>query len=415
MRLLHTADWHLGATLGVVSRDAEHRLFLNRLLDVLESERVDALLIAGDVFDAANPPATAQRLYYDFLAGCRARLPNLDVVVIGGNHDSAGRLDAPADLLSAFNVRVVGGVPRRDDQSLDVERLLAPLTDAAGEIAAWCVAMPFIRPFDAGAAEDFIRGVTALYDAGFAAARQKRRPGQALVAMGHAFMVGGAVSDTERAIQRGNLDALPAELFPADVAYVALGHLHKAQSVAGREHVRYSGSPLPLSVTERNYAHQVVLVDVDGERAARITPLHIPRARQLRRIPEHGAGTLREILEALRQLPPQPDGDGFLPPLVEVHVRLDQPQPTLKADIDEAVRDKAVEIVAIQVAYPQRSDAAPTDAPHQSLRDMQPSEVFRRCYQAKYDDEPPPALRDAFQKLLEQAQQEHAPEAAPSS
>lgn len=415
MRLLHTADWHLGATLGVVSRDAEHVCFLNWLVGVLESEGVDALLIAGDVFDAANPPATAQRLYYNFLAECRARLPNLDVVVIGGNHDSPGRLDAPADLLSAFNVRVVGGVPRRDDQKLDVERLSAPLTDAAGETAAWCVAMPFIRPFDVGAAEDFIQGATALYAAGFDAARRKRRPGQALIAMGHAFMVGGEVSDTERTIQRGNLDALPAGLFPADVAYVALGHLHKAQRVAGCEHVRYSGSPLPLSMAERNYRHQVVLVDLDGERAARIAPLPIPRARQLRRIPEHGAAPLKEILENLRQLPSGSDGDGDSPPLVEVHVRLDQPQPTLKADIDEAVRDKAVEIVAIQVAYPQRSDAAPTDVPHQSLRDMQPSDVFCQCYQAKYAGEPPQALRDAFQKLLEQAQQEHAPEAAPSS
>ncbi|MCS7078885.1 MAG: exonuclease SbcCD subunit D C-terminal domain-containing protein [Chloracidobacterium sp.] len=409
MRLLHTADWHLGATLGVVSRDAEQACFLDWLLGVLERERVDALLIAGDVFDAANPPAAAQRLYYDFLAKCRARLPKLDVVVIGGNHDSAGRLDAPADLLAAFNVRVVGGVPRRGDKTLDFERLLVPLTNTNGEVAAWCVAMPFVRPFDVGASGDLVQGVMALYAECFDVARQKRQAGQALVAMGHAFMVNGKVSDTERAIQRGNLDALPVELFPPDVAYVALGHLHRAQRVAGKKHVRYSGSPLPLSMNERHYKHRVVLVDLDGERV-RITPLPIPRARDLHRIPKQGAAPLQVILEALRQLPQKSDDDGRLPPLVEVHVAVDQPQPTLKADIDKAVEDKAVEIVAIHVAYPQRGDTPPADAPIQNLHDLQPSDVFLRCYRTKYKDEPPPALCNAFRELLEQTQRECAPE-----
>ncbi|OYT72750.1 MAG: exonuclease sbcCD subunit D [Chloracidobacterium sp. CP2_5A] len=414
MRLLHTSDWHLGATLGVVSRDAEHERFLKWLLGILASERVDALLIAGDIFDAASPPATAQRLYYDFLAQCHAQLPKLDVVIIGGNHDSAGRLDAPADLLNAFRVRVIGGVPRQASKSLDLDRLLVPLTDANGETAAWCVAMPFIRPFDVSASESFIQGVTALYAECFDAADRKRQPGQALVAMGHAFMVGGAVSDTERSIQRGNLDALPVELFRDDVAYVALGHLHKAQVVAGRECIRYSGSPLPLSLTERNYRHQVVVVDLDGERIAGVTPLSVPRARHLQRIPEQGAALLQDALNALRQLPDQADDQNRLPPLVAVHVQLNQPQPTLKADIDSAAEGKWAEIIAIQATYPQQDGAPLAAALNQNLPDRQPSDVFRQCYQAKYDGEPPPSLQKAFATLLEQVQQEPPPETLPS-
>ena len=415
MRLLHTSDWHLGATLGVIARDAEHRRFLDWLLDALERERVDALLIAGDIFDAANPPATAQRLYYEFLAQCRARLPRLKVVVIGGNHDSAGRLDAPAGLLGALNIHVVGGVPRRDDKSLDFDRLLIPLTDAAGDIAAWCVAMPFIRPFDIGAAADFIAGVRALYGACFDATRCRRQAGQALVAMGHAFMLGGAVSDTERAIQRGNLDALPADVFPDDVAYVALGHLHRAQTVAGRERIRYSGSPLPLSMTERRYESQVVLVDLDGERAE-VRPLPIPRARDLQRIPESDALPLEEVLEALRRLPQPTDQDSPLPPLVEVHVRLDRPEPTLKAKIDKALEGKRAELIAIRAAYPQRGDAPLAVVPVQNALDIPPSDIFRRCYQAQYPGKlPPTELCDAFNALVEQVQQQVPPEGLPSS
>ncbi|NPC81309.1 exonuclease subunit SbcD, partial [Pyxidicoccus fallax] len=101
MRLLHTSDWHLGHTLYDVSREAEHAAFLDWLLETLEAESVDALLVAGDIFDTANPSAEAQAAWYHFVARARRRLPRLDVVVIGGNHDSAARLDAPDPLFAA--------------------------------------------------------------------------------------------------------------------------------------------------------------------------------------------------------------------------------------------------------------------------------------------------------------------------
>ncbi|MFP2913001.1 exonuclease subunit SbcD, partial [Pyxidicoccus sp. 3LFB2] len=147
MRLLHTSDWHLGHTLYDVSREAEHAAFLDWLLETLEAQAVDALLVAGDIFDTANPSADAQAAWYHFVARARRRMPRLDVVVIGGNHDSAARLDAPDPLFAALGVRVVGGLPRTRGE-LELERLLVPLHDAKGRVGAWVAAVPYLRPAD---------------------------------------------------------------------------------------------------------------------------------------------------------------------------------------------------------------------------------------------------------------------------
>lgn len=412
MRLLHTSDWHLGITLGEYSRDEEHRHFLKWLLDTLKSQQVDALLVAGDVFDTSNPPATAQRLYYDFLAECRDNLPGLHIVIIGGNHDSAGRLDAPAKVLNRFQVHVVGGLTTSDGQ-LNFERLCVPLKNKAGDIAAWCVAVPFIRPFDVSATTDFQQGVQTRYAEAFAAARQKRQPGQALIAMGHAFMVGGTVSDTERPIQRGHLDALPVEIFPNDVAYVALGHLHKAQTVAKQWHVRYSGSPLPLSFTERNYEHQVVLVELKGDRAKNIETIPIPRKRELLRIPPTAAAEpLKEVLDQLRQLPAATSDTDKLPPLVEVHVRLDHPQPTLKNDVAQGLNGVWAELARIETHWPAAGNSSPdalATTDNATLKPEDPEAMFRACYRATHKKDPSKDLCDTFHLLLEETRQKSSP------
>jgi len=410
MRLLHTSDWHLGIALGGYLREQEHRRFLAWLLDTLRNQSVDALLITGDIFDAANPPAAAQRLYYDFLAGCHAALPALDIVIIGGNHDSAGRLDAPAELLNRFRVHVVGGFASQSDGKPNFERMLVPLTDAKGDVAAWCVAVPFLRPSDVRLAEDFRQGAQVLYAQLFEDARQRRQPGQAIIATGHAFMVGGQVSDTERPIECGGLYALPPDIFPEDVAYVALGHLHRAQCVANHPNVRYSGSPLPLSFAERDYAHQVVLIELEGERAVRIEPLPIPRVRDLLRVPRQGAAPLAAVLDELRQLPTAPTAPDKLPPLVEVYVQLDRPQPTLKDDIERALTGAWAELARIELAYPQ---PAGTTSPGGRSPDIHashtPEAMFRACYRAKHGSDPPEALEQAFHTLLQETLQNMTP------
>ena len=275
MRLLHTSDWHLGHTLHEASREEEHAAFLEWLLDTIEERDVDALLVTGDIFDSSNPPASAQRSWYRFLVAAGQRRPGLRVVAIAGNHDSAARLEAPREVLAALDVTVVGELPRVDGR-LDPERLLVPLSDRDGVRRAWVAAVPYLRPSDlaglpgAGDDEGEALGVdpkatrvAAVYAEAAAAARRKKRDGEAIVLTGHLYAAGTKLSElSERKIQKGNLEAVSLDAFDEDVAYVALGHLHLAQMVGGRENVRYAGSPIPLALSEAGYRHEVVLVEL---------------------------------------------------------------------------------------------------------------------------------------------------------
>lgn len=413
MRFIHTSDWHLGQMLHDRSREEEHRRFLAWLLDRLAEERADALIVAGDVFDNANPYASAQRMYYRFLADCRSRLPALDVVVVGGNHDSPSRLDAPADLLGAFGVTVVGGLPRRADRTVDFDRLVRPLTDASGKTAAWVVAMPFLRPADLSSeseteTEDVetvedraTAGIRKLYDLVFAHARRRRVPGQAIIATGHCFMVGGEVSKlSEREIQRGNQEAFPADIFPDDAAYVALGHLHKAQRVGGRDSVRYCGSPIPLAMSEKDYRHQVLLVELDGETCADIRELPVPRTRRLFVVPETPA-TLDAVLTKLDEL--ELDEEEDVPPLVEARVLLENPQPNVARTVRDALAEKNVEVVKVQVTYSGTGRGLADDLPSTNLGDLSPEDVFLRRFQKFYAGDGADELLDAYRELLDLA------------
>lgn len=463
LRILHTSDWHLGHTLHDLGREQEHAAFLHFLLEVIREHRVDALLIAGDIFESANPPASAQATWYDFLARAHARFPGLDIVVIGGNHDSAARLDAPKPLLDGLaspvrgsgRVHVVGGLPRKEDGHLDLARLIVPLRAGDSErAAAWVAAVPFLRPADLPRVEEdaprfvddvLIDGVWRTYDEVLRAARKRREPGQALIAMGHCYMSGSEVSElSERKVLGGNQHALPAELFPQDVAYVALGHLHLAQEV-GRANVRYSGSPIPLSLRERSYEHQVVLVDLDGERFVRARSIPVPRRVHILRVPEVGAESLATVLEELALLdedtdrveagpvvPSAPAQQAILPlpgpitldleepaetnalgpppgtkgapldrPLLEVQVRLLEPDPSLRRTIEAALEGKRARLVKLGVSYVEVERDTPSLPPEQHLRELAPEEVFARCFAATFDAEPSDDLLAAFHELVD--------------
>jgi len=412
MRLLHTSDWHLGHTLYDTTREAEHAAFLAWLLDTLEAQRVEALLVAGDIFDTSNPSAEAQAAWYRFVAQARRRCPTLDIVVIGGNHDSAARLDAPQPLLSALDVRVVGGLTR-PGEGLELERLVVPLHDARGEVRAWVAAVPYLRPADlpslsAEEGDPLIEGVRAVYADVLEGARARRAPGQALVAMGHCYMVGTELSElSERRILGGNQHALPVDLFPEDVAYAALGHLHKAQRVGGREGVRYSGSPLPLSLSERAYAHQVLLVELDGERLGSVTSLPVPRVAEMLRVPASGEGSLEAVVKALQALPPAEEGlPDWRRPFLEVCVELPRPEPALRRQVETALEGKAARLVKLTPRYTGVGQALAEVHPGPSLKERTPEDVFRARYARYYAGPPEPPLLEAFHLLLTQVQED---------
>jgi exonuclease SbcD len=410
LRLLHTSDWHLGHTLHDQSRRYEHARFLGWLLDQLEAEQVDVLLVAGDVFDTANPSAEAQQTLYHFLAAARVRVAALDIIVVGGNHDSAARLDAPDPLLRALNIRVVGGL-HREGGRIDHERMLVPVRGSGGAVEGWVVAVPFLRVFelpDADGEDPLIEGVRRVYAEAIEAARAKRQPGQAIVALGHCYMTGTALSElSERRVLGGNQHALPADIFPEDVAYVALGHLHRAQRVGGREGVRYSGSPIPLSLTEASYRHQVCIVEIEGERLVGVRELPVPRAVPILKIPEGGPRELDEVLRLLEALPPFAEGLGEGErPYLEVEVAMPRPEPSMRRRIEEAVAGKAARLLRIGVQLEGSGRALVEVFANRSLTELQPEQVFRECYRRIYAGDPPPDLLEAFSDLEERVHAE---------
>ncbi len=413
MRLLHTSDWHLGQTLHNFDRTYEHQCFLDWLLDTIVAEEADALLIAGDVFDTSNPSAVAQRQLYRFLQQARARAPQLDIVIIAGNHDSPGRLEAPGPLLEAHGTRVVGHVVRDAAGSIDLERFIVPLTGKDGAVKAWCVAIPFLRPGDvprvaavAGAApgddafDAYLAGIRLLYQQAYDLARARATGGQAILAMGHCHMVGGDASpDSERRIVIGGTEALPASMFGPDVAYAALGHLHLAQRVGQQEHLRYSGSPLPLSFAEVGYRHQVLRIDLDGPRAAAIEPLHVPRAVELLRVPASPAPVKQAIAELVALDLPDLPRDVW--PYVEVRVLLDAPEPGLRAQVEAALEGKPVRLAKIEPTRRVVTTAGVEPALSlDQLAQLQPDDIFRRLWQQRFGEDAPDDQLAAFTELL---------------
>ena len=413
MRLLHTSDWHLGQALHSYDRSYEHQQFLDWLLDTLVAERVDALLIAGDIFDTANPSSSAQKQLYRFLQQARRRLPALDIVVIAGNHDSPGRLEAPGPLLEDHGTTVIGHVLRGPDGAIDIERMVVPLRDAAGAIAAWCLAIPFLRPGDVpradadadadgnADADPYLAGIARLYRQAYALADAKRTAGQAIVAMGHCHMVDGQASlDSERRIVIGGTEALPAAVFDAGIAYTALGHLHLAQRVGGKDHRRYCGSPLPLSFAEVGYRHQVLRIDlVDG--AAQVEGIDVPRAVELLRIPATPQ-PLDAVLLALAELDLQE-----LPrerqPFLEVRVLLDGPEPGLRARIESALDGKPVRLAKIEPTRKHQAGSGDGFQPALSLEQLaqlQPDDIFKRLYAQRFGDAAPDDQLAAFAELM---------------
>lgn len=404
MRLLHTSDWHLGQTLHNYERGYEHQRFLDWLLDTLVAERVDVLLVAGDVFDNANPSAASQKQLYVFLQQARARLPALQLVVVAGNHDSAGRLEAPAPLLAAHGTHVIGHLLRGENGDIELERLLLPLSGADGQVQAWCLAVPFLRPGDvpklpAGDTQDaYLGGIALLYRQLTDLALARRQPGQAIVAMGHCHMVGGEMSnDSERRIVIGGTEMLPSGIFDTTIAYAALGHLHKAQAVGGQEHIRYCGSPIPLSFAEVNYRHQVLCLDIDGETLQAVRVIEVPRAVPLLRVPATPA-PIAEVLAQLAALD-VPDAPAEAQPFLEVRVRLDAPEPGLRTRIETALDGKPVRLAKIETSSAARS-SAPENMTLDQLGQLQPDDIFRRLYQQKYAKEAPPELLSALAELL---------------
>lgn len=401
-RVLHTSDWHLGKPLGELDRTEEFRRFLDFLGKTVRSTEADALIIAGDVFDCATPPQSAVRLYFDFLAELYAS-SRCAVVVTAGNHDSPLHLESPRDLLNVIRTHVVATLPE------DRSALLIPLPSP--EAAALVVAaVPFLRERDlrtgrmgqssAEIESDLRDGLRSRYAEIAAAAQPWRQRGVPILATGHLTALGASTSESERDIHVGGLGKIGADTFPDTFSYVALGHLHRPQSVGGCAHIRYSGSPITLSFSEVNDAKELRMLDFAGGALVANQSIPVPQARPLIRLQIPQA----ELATRLREFTP-PSSD--LSAWVEVVVKGVTGAVDLYKTVQEAVEGRPFQVVkvtaerALENAALGLDEAAQEEDAENLLAD--PKAVFRR----RLDQEPEmeaaerAALETAFAQLYE--------------
>ncbi len=291
MKVLHTSDWHIGRTLYGRKRYEEFESFLTWLAETIQQEQIDALLIAGDVFDTSTPSNRAQELYYRFL--CRVATSSCrHIVVIAGNHDSPSFLNAPKELLRAIDVHVIGSTT----ESPDDEVLVLQNHDGSPELIV--CAVPYLRDRDIRVAEvgesiddkerKLIEGIRTHYFEVCELAEQKRKSLDVeipIIAMGHLFTAGGQTIDGDgvRELYVGSLAHVTSGVFPECIDYLALGHLHVPQIVNGSDVMRYSGSPLPMGFGEAKQEKSVCLVEFTGKEA-KVALLTVPVFKRLERI-----------------------------------------------------------------------------------------------------------------------------------
>ena len=324
-RLLHTADWHLGKMLNDQSRDEEHAQFLEWLLLTVKDHEVDAIMLAGDVFDSANPPQSALSRYYNFVSEL-FRQGNCAFAVVGGNHDSAAQLEAPKKALHALNTHVAGHLAENA-----MDRIL-PLPDSKNPRVAIAM-IPFLRDRDLRVGKDgdgaeeirdqLVSGIKQRYEEAAAAVHGLKCP---FVATGHLTVAGASTSDSEREIHIGGLGAVGPYIFPKEFAYVALGHLHRPQATDSMDRIRYAGSPIALSFSEAEDEKEVRILDITAEGITHFG-LSIPIFRKLSQIRTTKAG-LEQALASFDA------GSSFLRPWVEVVVE----DADLETDLFERVR-----------------------------------------------------------------------------
>ena len=402
IRILHTADWHLGQTFFGYDRTEEHGVFLNWLAEEIRQKEIDALIIAGDVFDVSNPSAASQSMYYQFIYRVTAENPYLQIVIVAGNHDSAARLEAPLPLLQAMRTEVRGVVRKLEGGEIDYDHLTVELKNRKGEVELLCMAVPFLRQGDYPAVQTegnpYAEGVRELYAQLLQRLWKRRTENQAILAIGHLQATGSEIAEkdySERTVI-GGLECVSPEAFSEQIAYTALGHIHKAQRVSGRENVRYAGSPIPMSFAEKHYHHGVVMVTFDGGCAVDIERLECPKLIPLVSVPNGEPVSPEAILEALKELPETE----VVAPYLEVKVLLEEPEPMLRQEIEDALANKNYRLARIVSTY--RTDAGNTTKENENwkrgLQEMSPLQIAQSAFEKIYQVEMPVELTGLFEE-----------------
>ncbi|WP_299702119.1 exonuclease SbcCD subunit D C-terminal domain-containing protein [uncultured Pontibacter sp.] len=406
MRVLHTSDWHLGQRLVNLERTDEHQHFLDWLLQTIDAEKVDVLLMAGDVFDTGAPSNTALRQYYTFLTKVCATCCR-HIIITGGNHDSVSTLNAPKELLDCFNIKVIGGA------TTDLLDELIELRDENGNLELVVCAVPFLRDRDVRlsvAGESYEereqrikQGIAAHYAAFVPHVQSYKTQAIPVVAMGHLFAAGGSASDSEKEIHVGNLGQIGADQFPKEFDYVALGHLHRPQQVNKSHHIRYSGSPIPLSFSEVADKKVVFVLDFEAGKLSDLKEIAIPTCRKLVRF----KGELEEVKQKIAVY----DNSGYtMPAWAELQVELEAPIPDLNQQLEEIFNLKNKELQLLihrpPIIKTVRQTLEQQVQEEVDLHTLSEKDVFLKRCESAFPESDHTELMANFSELLELMRQE---------
>ena len=387
MRILHTSDWHIGHRLYERHRIEEHRQFLDWLLTMLQENAVDVLLVAGDIFDTALPSSEATDLYYQFLFRLYHET-HTHAVITAGNHDSPRHLAAPREFLRMGRIHVVGLAPEAADCVVNL-----PSENPSVSIAA----VPYLSENELShisfeTEPERVERYRERLKTFYRHCVECMPPGLPKILMGHLFVHGGQVSDSERNIQIGGATAMQISDFPDDVTYVALGHLHRPHAISGANYpVQYAGSPLPLRFNEANYSKKVYLLDVPASGDAQVKEIEIPVFKGLRTV----TGNLDEV----RSTALSSEWDGQY---IQVQLKLERPEVGISDKIREAFHQHGGDVLSVEIELPTQ-----TDRQEIPIEDMQqPTEIFEQFYKEKFSDSPDELMIKTFNELLQLVEEE---------
>lgn len=413
MRIVHTSDWHLGVSLEQASREEEHQRFLHWLLQYLNDHKVDVLLHGGDVFHTSQPAARSQQLYYQFLARCATETSLQRIVIVGGNHDSAARLNAPRMVLEMLRVYVLGGMA---DEDLGWEHYLCPIKNAEGEVGLVIAAMPYVHETHLGVRstgrnpdeirEDLVQLFSFQYRS-MADAAQRMYPNVPIIATGHLTCYPERKYDQPDSGQNlpyhtplhmiEALGSLPPTIFDKRFSYVALGHIHEKMEIE-EANAWYPGTPVPTDIVEARTPRYILQIDVDSYGDTVVSPIEVPRWRPICEF----IGTPSEVLAKIEAL----HWDAELPPYLYVDFHVPAPQYDGLQRIDDILkkyeprhRPRVVRLKETLLVSPSLGKSNSTEE-DLSLEKLRPSDVFAMMYEQKHEQAPPEEVMMAFRSLL---------------
>ncbi len=405
MKILHTSDWHLGQNFFTKSRKEEHQEFFNWLLKQISLNEVDAVIVAGDIFDTGTPPSYARELYNQFVVdisqlGCT-------FVVLGGNHDSVSTLNESKELLSCLNTHVIANTAKTPSEQI------IELKNSHGDTGAILCAIPFIRPRDvmtSTAGESGLHKRQALGEAikqhyneiylAAVALRELKNIKVPIIATGHLTALGVSQSDSVRDIYIGTLDGFAADGFPpAD--YIALGHIHRPQIVAKSEHIRYSGSPIPMSFDELKSPKQVVIVEFSQDKLLTINPIEIPRFQPMLTL----KGDLSSIEAQLK------NPENFLskkPTWLCIEIEIQDYLSDLQQRIQTMIEGLNVEVLQLR-RLRNRKHQSLTQIEKESLSELTPFDVFKKrldleVFEGKEEQARLGRIQEQFRKIVSEVE-----------